>query len=260
MGLIQYIILLAIACYTADGARISSPKQNTIAVGKDSSGKNYTPYLSEWINMSVKSESIVTVPVGGVLELECEAVGGPPPSIKWYHRNNLLQEAGFSEQNEIINTAIGKVKSRLIIDCVMPHHQGFYTCAGTSGSKKKISSDINVFVQENDYMPNLSCKPNIPKIPRIITWGPTLLEITNKDVNLPCAAVGNPPPEIYWINNKNQIIDSDNFSSNYKVLPNGDLLISRISWEDMGSYTCIAQNSLGQDKVESFVYPVRKEE
>lgn len=44
-----------------------------------------------------------------------------------------------------------------------------------------------------------------------------------------------------------------------KVLPNGDLLISRISWEDMGSYTCIAQNSLGQDKVESFVYPVRKE-
>lgn len=45
--------------------------------------------------MSVKSESIVTVPVGGVLELECEAVGGPPPSIKWYHRNNLLQEVSI---------------------------------------------------------------------------------------------------------------------------------------------------------------------
>lgn len=27
----------------------------------------------------------------------------------------------------------------------------------------------------------------------------------------------------------------------------------------MGTYTCTAQNSLGQDKVESFVYPVKKE-
>lgn len=55
-------------------------------------GKAYSPYLSEWINMSVKNDPIIKVPIGGVLELECEAVGSPPPQVKWVHRNNLLQE------------------------------------------------------------------------------------------------------------------------------------------------------------------------
>lgn len=45
----------------------------------------------------------------------------------------------------------------------------------------------------------------------------------------------------------------------FQLLPSGDLFISEISWDDMGTYTCVAQNNLGSDKVESFLYPVKKE-
>lgn len=55
-------------------------------------GKTYPPYFSEWINMSIRNDPIIKVPIGGVLELECEAVGSPPPSVQWYHRKNVLLE------------------------------------------------------------------------------------------------------------------------------------------------------------------------
>lgn len=55
-------------------------------------GKAYPPYISEWINMSIRNDPIIKVPIGGVLELECEAVGSPPPSVQWYHRKNVLLE------------------------------------------------------------------------------------------------------------------------------------------------------------------------
>lgn len=113
------------------------------------------------------------------------------------------------------------------------------------------------------------------------------METIDKDVTLPCTAVGNPQPETYWLNNRNEIIDSEIISPRYKVswnsiriiltlnvcnrsiltyfefitqvLSNGDLIISQITWDDMGTYTCVAQNSVGEDRIESFIYPVKKE-
>lgn len=70
---------------------------------------------------------------------------------------------------------------------------------------------------ENDDMTNTACERNSPKVPRAVSWGPTLLELAGHDITFPCTAVGNPAPEIYWINNKNQIIDSDTISPHYKV-------------------------------------------
>lgn len=66
-------------------------------------------------------------------------------------------------------------------------------------------------------MTNTACERNSPKVPRVVSWGPTLLELAEHDITLPCTAVGSPAPEIYWISNKNQIIDSDTISSHYKV-------------------------------------------
>ncbi|XP_076308821.1 neural/ectodermal development factor IMP-L2-like [Tachypleus tridentatus] len=43
----------------------------------------------------------------------------------------------------------------------------------------------------------------------------------------------------------------------YMVLDNGDLLIRNIRWEDVGIYTCTAQNDLGSDMTLTFLYPVK---
>ena len=42
-----------------------------------------------------------------------------------------------------------------------------------------------------------------------------------------------------------------------QALDNGDLLIKGINWEDnMGLYTCVAENQYGRDEVKTFLYPV----
>lgn len=43
------------------------------------------------------------------------------------------------------------------------------------------------------------------------------------------------------------------------MLENGDLLITKLAWEHMGSYTCIASNERGQDQKELFLYPTSPE-
>lgn len=46
--------------------------------------------------MSITSDSVIKVPIGGALELVCEAVGSPPPNMKWYHKRKLLQEVSHA--------------------------------------------------------------------------------------------------------------------------------------------------------------------
>lgn len=43
-------------------------------------------------------------------------------------------------------------------------------------------------------------------------------------------------------------------------MPNGDLLIKEASFDrDMGSYTCVASNDVGEDRAEVFFYPTALE-
>ncbi|XP_065224526.1 neural/ectodermal development factor IMP-L2-like [Planococcus citri] len=256
MEAIRGLFVLLVAVTAIDASVVTNLYKLTKVPGRTPNRR--VPLQGEWINISMRSDPVLTVPTGTAVELECEAVGSPPPSIKWHHGSNQVTEAEIIEQNEVVNTAIGKVRSRLVIDCATSHHQGMYSCSGTSGAKSKNSSPTSILI-EADSVASTECQPNAQKSPRITVWGPTMLEVIDKDVTLQCSAVGNPKPEIYWLNNKNQVLDTDLVSPHYKVLSNGDLIINQITWDDMGTYTCIAQNSLGQDKIESFIYPVKKE-
>jgi len=43
------------------------------------------------------------------------------------------------------------------------------------------------------------------------------------------------------------------------MLENGDLVIGDVRWADnMGLYHCVAQNDVGFDRVDTFLYPVYK--
>jgi hypothetical protein len=41
-----------------------------------------------------------------------------------------------------------------------------------------------------------------------------------------------------------------------QVLENGSLVITRLTWDDMGEYKCNAENMVGDDIVSTFVYPM----
>ena len=74
-------------------------------------------------------------------------------------------------------------------------------------------------------------------------------------VEFPCIAIGNPKPQITWLNQNNKVIDSED-GPRLTVLPQGSLRIDYLIWDDLGDYTCIAKNSNGQDTITTFVYPV----
>lgn len=46
-------------------------------------------------------------------------------------------------------------------------------------------------------------------------------------------------------------------SEKYSVFPDGELRIKSIEWSDMGEYTCSIENSVGEDSVETFLYPMK---
>lgn len=74
------------------------------------------------------------------------------------------------------------------------------------------------------------------------------------DVILPCKSVGNPKPTLIWIDPNGRVIDNDD---RFTILPDGELKIKSIIWADMGIYTCVVKNSVGDDTVETFLYPLK---
>ena len=36
----------------------------------------------------------------------------------------------------------------------------------------------------------------------------------------------------------------------------GDLVITRVTWSDMGQYTCTVTNTVGRDAIQTFLYPL----
>lgn len=55
-------------------------------------GKGFPVLPSDWINVSIKSDPVISIPTGGSFEIECEAAGSPPPSVKWTHEQNFISE------------------------------------------------------------------------------------------------------------------------------------------------------------------------
>lgn len=86
-------------------------------------------------------------------------------------------------------------------------------------------------------------------------WTSTRLEYLGSSARIFCRSEGKPRPEVKWLGPDELPLSLE--SSRHEILPDGDLLIKDIVWEDMGSYTCIAENSYGQDKEVAFLYPTK---
>jgi len=172
------------------------------------------------------------------------------------YESNLISEASSS--------AIVKVRSRLIIDHMVPNDSSF-TCVGRSGSKTAYETTIihtkagsGHFLKPHNLTELLAMNTNLfsgPKRPRIVLYNSVVMEVIGTNVMLPCKTMGRPRPEVYWMDSDLNVISGQD--AHYKILPNGDLLINDLKWSDMGLYTCVARNALGKDKSVTFIYPLR---
>lgn len=77
---------------------------------------------------------------------------------------------------------------------------------------------------------------------------------TGNDATLPCKFVGNPRPNVIWLDPNSKVIES---SEKYSMSQEGELRIRSMEWSDMGAYVCALENSVGEDSVETFLYPMQ---
>ncbi|XP_066255700.1 neural/ectodermal development factor IMP-L2 isoform X2 [Euwallacea similis] len=240
---------------------------NDVSAFPEESIGSYNEYKpQDFVKINQPPEPVVQRNVGKHVELHCEAMGSPPPTIQWFKGSmRITENESFEDNNFIVErTAPGlaKVSSRLVINYVLPRHQDTYYCVAEAGSKK--DRRMTKLVVPNGQGREMNLTELIARKivgahhhPRVTFWAPAYMDVMGSDVILPCKSVGNPKPDLVWYDPSNKQIDTED-NTRFSIRPDGELSIRSISWEDMGVYTCIVKNSVGEDSVESFLYPMQE--
>ncbi|XP_044764143.1 neural/ectodermal development factor IMP-L2 isoform X2 [Coccinella septempunctata] len=226
---------------------------------------NVNPH-NDWVKINQTPKRHITKNHGQRLELECEAMGSPPPTIQWYKEDRLLTVPVNIDryENNIVNAVssqgLASVKSRLVLNYLLPVHDGTFRCLAESGSEKAVAESRVYVINKDDIQMNFTTlvQKNILGAhhkPRVTLWSPTYMDVIGREILLPCQGVGNPRPQIQWVGPMGLIGEGEGRIS---MLSNGELRIRSVTWSDMGGYICIAKNHLGEDSAETFLYPMQE--
>lgn len=216
----------------------------------------------DWVKVVKAPPEKIVQTLGSTIELTCEIMGAPLPTIQWirgHPSDNGFENYESNALSETSSTSIVRVRSVLIIDHVLPNERTF-TCVGQSSGQTVYATTTIYPSSKSQNLPELLALNNKaigPKKAKIVYNYPMVLDNVESNVILPCKAIGRPRPEIYWMDS-NGIITGDD--PRFKILPSGELLISNLKWADMGAYKCVARNTVGKDTAATFIYPVSKEE
>uniref|UniRef100_A0A8C1GCV3 Hemicentin-1 n=1 Tax=Cyprinus carpio TaxID=7962 RepID=A0A8C1GCV3_CYPCA len=168
-------------------------------------------------------ESEVSVVENAQALLTCVADGVPQPIITWEKDDIALTDT--TGEYTILPTG------ELLIDS--PEDSGSYTCIGTNSAGQD-SRTIGLSVHTHPAFTELLGDVALNKGERLL---------------LTCGVTGIPPPKITWAFNNNII------PAQYDhVNGHSELVIERVSKDDSGTYSCVAENSVGSIKSLGFVY------
>ncbi|CAH0718365.1 unnamed protein product, partial [Brenthis ino] len=192
---------------------------------------------------------------GTTLELTCEAIGAPAPSVHWFKNDAPVFEYD-RESNEVIDTnpsSLARVTSTLLIS--RSEKPAMYTCLAVAGLK---TARASTFVYTTDGSTDITERSKlVPLSPRILVSYKVFVDTIGSNVVLPCRVKGHPRPVVVWRDNNGAVI---NKNSRMKVLRSGELVIAALQWSDMGEFICKATNVFGSTEIKTFVYPARPNE
>uniref|UniRef100_A0AC35UC53 Ig-like domain-containing protein n=1 Tax=Rhabditophanes sp. KR3021 TaxID=114890 RepID=A0AC35UC53_9BILA len=168
-----------------------------------------------------------TVVENSPVTLTCSAQGHPEVQIKWYKDNELI-----TNENCTHKISSGRIENQeLIIDHIHLVNEGRITCEA-SNQLGSVEQDIFITVLTP---------------PKIIREG-IESEIDGelqKRASIYCPVVGKPYPKIVWLKDSRPLEPSPNMY----VSGNGQKIhFTSIDVNDESKYTCIAKNSVGEEK------------
>ncbi|XP_029926803.1 inactive tyrosine-protein kinase 7 [Myripristis murdjan] len=147
----------------------------------------------------------------------CQFTAVPPPTLEWYHENELL-----ANKTRVVLLSNGT----LVITQVKPRNTGVYKCVGRGPRGPDVTLEASLLIAEIEDM--------VPKLSKVFT-ADTLQRVACRPPR------GQPEPEVWWERGGQRV------PTEGRVYQDGlDLVFSPTEEGDSGSYTCVAQNKAGR--------------
>ncbi|XP_013862624.1 hemicentin-1 isoform X1 [Austrofundulus limnaeus] len=203
--------------------------------GSSTKSFNLTVFVPPKISRPGSPEEL-TIAINSPLELECSAVGVPPPTLSWLKDGQPLEGTAIIQQDGQF-VRISKVQ----VD-----DAGLYTCLASSLAGEDGKSHwVRVQVP-----PTLFGSGDVK----------TVTVPVNGHLTLECLADSDPPPDIEWYKDKAKL----QLGGRIQRLAGGQYLeIQEVQPEDSGQYSCVVTNMAGSTNlfftVEILLPPVIKE-
>ncbi|KAL3073258.1 hypothetical protein niasHS_000010 [Heterodera schachtii] len=156
---------------------------------------------------------------GSAVQLNCEAIGQPKPSISWFFNGRPIEPSRKFE--------FKKEHTELVIYPFLEHDVGSYACEATNlnGRVKSEAAQIGLVG------------------PRRQTARP------GQRLTLSCKARGEPKPTITWFFNGVEIAD---LKGHFQVSADGtELTINGVTRHDTGTFACMAGNVVGSQTADA---------
>ncbi|XP_049633958.1 roundabout homolog 3 [Suncus etruscus] len=160
----------------------------------------------------------LVVAVGEPAVLECVPPRGhPEPSVSWKKDRARLKE----EEGRITIRA-----GRLMMTHTLKSDAGFYVCVASNMAGERESGPAHLLVLE---------RPSFLRRPM------NKVVLADAPVDFPCEVQGDPLPRLHWHKE-----DGELPPGRYEIGSDHSLRIMRVRAEDEGTYTCVAENSVGR--------------
>nr|KAF6467519.1 roundabout guidance receptor 3 [Rousettus aegyptiacus] len=165
-----------------------------------------------------QSPGNVVVAVGEPAVMECVPPRGhPEPLVSWKKGSARVKE----EEGRI--TIRG---GKLMMSHTHKSDAGTYMCVASNMAGERESGAAELVVLER---PSFLRRP----VNQVV--------LADAPVDFPCEVQGDPPPHLHWRKE-----DGELPTGRYEIRSDHSLWIGRVSAEDEGTYTCVAENSVGR--------------
>ncbi|XP_075788767.1 netrin receptor DCC isoform X2 [Pelodiscus sinensis] len=163
----------------------------------------------------------VTAFAGDTVLLKCEVVGEPMPMVHWQKNQEDLILSPSDTRMAIMPSGA------LQISRIQLGDSGIYRCLAKNPASSRTGNEAEVRVLSD---------PGLHRQPFFLQRPLNVVAVEGKDAVLECCVSGYPMPTFIWMRG-DEVIPVR--SKKYSLLAGSNLLISNVTDDDSGTYTCI---------------------